>query len=128
MLTHIVSVVRKGLHAFTHPEGKSLQGRKWFSQSPFIAMKSNSIFHWPFSLQGAMSGARVGPRAPGFVSGIEPGTFSLRNLFFPLWCLWSSCSTVFVELNAGGNDSFGIAVISGLYRSQRGHRKIKLLK
>lgn len=57
------------------------------------------------------------------------------------WCIWTqefvlplfgACGalfcTVFVEQNGRGNDSFGIAVILGLYRSHRGHRKIKLLK
>lgn len=95
----------------------------------FIAMKVNSILHCPFSLYGAKSGAKVRPRTPRLLQvGQNLAHLNLGICSSLFGACGALCCTVFVEQNAGGNDSFGIAVILGLYRSHRGHRKIKLLK
>lgn len=56
-------MINESLYALIHPEGKLGQGRSPETVT-FITMKSKAIFHYSFSLHGAMSGAKVGPRTP----------------------------------------------------------------
>lgn len=74
----------------------------------FITMKFNSVFHWPFPLRKAMSGAKAGPREPRplylgqDLTRVNPGSLGASG---------APCCMVFTEQRAGGDDSFERAML-----------------